>query len=141
VPRDLYLPHPYGIVIHSQTRLGKGVTVMQQATLGGKDLNHNVAPIVEDDAYIGAGARVLGAVRIGMGAIVGANAVVTKDIPPYTTVVGANRILNRHLVQSKPESPAFTPKPVSITTYSATEDIETRDAASLEPMAARWRCN
>jgi serine acetyltransferase/thymidylate kinase len=140
VPRDLYLPHPYGIVIHSQTRLGKGVTVMQQATLGGKDLNHNVAPIVEDDAYIGAGARVLGAVRIGMGAIVGANAVVTKDIPPYTTVVGANRILNRHLVQSKPESPAFTPKPVSITTYSATEDIETRDAASLEPMAARWRC-
>ena len=84
VPRDLYLPHPYGIVIHSQTRLGKRVTVMQQATLGGKDLNHNVAPIVEDDAYIGAGARVLGAVRIGAGAIVGANAVVTRDIPPYT---------------------------------------------------------
>jgi serine acetyltransferase/thymidylate kinase len=94
VPKDLYLPHPYGIVIHSKTRLGRGVTVMQQATLGGKDLNHNVAPNVGDDAYIGAGARVLGDVRIGAGAIVGANAVVTRDVPAHTTVVGANRILD-----------------------------------------------
>lgn len=92
-PRDLLLPHPYGIVIHSQTQLGRGVTVMQQATIGGKDLDHNVAPVIGNDVYVGAGARVLGGIRIGDGAIIGANAVVTRDVPPRATVVGANRIV------------------------------------------------
>jgi serine acetyltransferase/thymidylate kinase len=137
IPRDLYLPHPYGIVIHSQTRLGKGVTVMQQATLGGKDLNHNVAPIVEDDAYIGAGARVLGGIRIGAGAIVGANAVVTKDIPSHTTVVGANRILDRKRTQVAQDQPACVPKPLSAAVYSTTDDTATADGLSLELMTAR----
>jgi serine acetyltransferase/thymidylate kinase len=95
VPRDLYLPHPYGIVIHSHTRLGRNVTVMQQVTLGGKDLEFNVAPTIGDGAYIGAGARVLGAVTIGADAIIGANAVVTRDVPAGAKVVGANRILER----------------------------------------------
>jgi serine O-acetyltransferase len=68
--------------------------VMQQVTIGSKDPSDNVAPVIGDDVYIGAGARVLGDVRIGNGAVVGANAVVTRDIPPGTTVVGANRILS-----------------------------------------------
>jgi serine acetyltransferase/thymidylate kinase len=92
-PRDLYLPHPYGIVIHSQARIGRRVTIMQQVTIGGKDWGINVAPIVGDGVYIGAGARVLGDIRIGDGAIIGANAVVTRDVPAGATVVGANRIL------------------------------------------------
>jgi serine O-acetyltransferase len=94
------MPHPYGIVIHSQTVIGRGVTVMQQVTLGGKDPGKNRAPVIEDGAYIGAGAKVLGAVRVGRGAIVGANAVVTRDVPPRCTVVGANRI-----VRSPPPEP------------------------------------
>jgi serine acetyltransferase/thymidylate kinase len=137
VPRDLYLPHPYGIVIHSQTRLGRGVTVMQQVTLGGKDLNHNVAPIVEDDAYIGAGARVLGGVRIGTGAIVGANAVVTRDIPPYTTVVGSNRILDRKPSQPESKWTAPTLKPVSLEVYSSTETIEITAESQLAMLTTR----
>src|SRR5207253_8670084 len=48
---------------------------------------------IEDNVFIGAGAKVLGPVRIGRGAIVGANAVVTRDVPSHCTVVGANRIL------------------------------------------------
>jgi acetyltransferase-like isoleucine patch superfamily enzyme len=48
-----------------------------------------VGPIViEDDAWIGAGAIILPNVTIGQGAVVGAGAVVTKDVPPYTIVVG-----------------------------------------------------
>lgn len=89
----ILLPHPYGVVIHSKTRIGRRVTVMQQATLGGKDLGRDVAPVIEDDVYIGAGARVLGEVRVGRGAMIGANAVVTRDVPPYCTVVGANRVV------------------------------------------------
>lgn len=93
LPSDVHLPHPYGIVIHPQAVIGHRVTVMQQATIGGKDRDENIAPIIGDDVYVGAGARILGDVRIGHGVIVGANAVVTRDIPPGVTVVGANRIV------------------------------------------------
>jgi serine O-acetyltransferase len=87
------LAHPYGIVIHAGTVIGRRVTIMQQVTLGAKDRGVNAAPVLEDDVYVGAGAKVLGAVRVGRGAIIGANAVVTRDVPPYCTVVGANRIV------------------------------------------------
>jgi len=91
----ILMPHPYGIVIHPKTRIGSGVTVMQQVTIGSKDPGENVAPVIEDDVYIGAGAKVLGAIRIGRGVVIGANAVVTRDVPSYCTVVGANRILRK----------------------------------------------
>ncbi|WP_114802880.1 DapH/DapD/GlmU-related protein [Pseudacidovorax intermedius] len=94
IPRGLHLPHPYGIVIHSKCEIGAHVTIMQQVTIGG---NHTAAgsfvPNIGDDVFIGAGAKVLGAVRIGHGAIIGANAVVTRNVPAHCTVVGANRII------------------------------------------------
>lgn len=93
LPQDVLMPHPYGIVIHSKTLLGRGVTVMQQVTLGGKNRGANVAPVIGDAVYIGAGAKVLGNVHIGTGAIIGANAVITQDVPAYVTVVGANRVI------------------------------------------------
>ena len=92
--REVFMPHPYGIVIHSRTSIGQRVVIMQQVTLGGRQFGVNEAPIIDDDVYIGAGAKVLGNVRIGRHAVVGANAVVTRDVPPGATVVGANRILN-----------------------------------------------
>lgn len=92
--RDVYLPHPYGIVIHSHTKIGQRVTIMQQVTLGGRRLGINEAPVIEDDVYIGAGAKVLGHVRVGRHAVIGANAVVTRDVAPYTTIVGANKVLS-----------------------------------------------
>lgn len=88
----LTMPHPYGIIVHPNVVLGKNVVIMQHVTLGVKDIPL-VVPIVEDDVYIGAGAKVLGGVRVGRGSIIGANAVVTKDVPPGSTVVGANKIV------------------------------------------------
>jgi serine O-acetyltransferase len=82
----ILMPYPYGIVIEAGAVIGSRVTVMQQASLHG-------APVVEDNVCIGPGARILGPVRIGRGATVGANAVVTRDIPSHCTVVGANRVL------------------------------------------------
>lgn len=88
----IFLPHPYGIIVATGTEIGNNVVIMQQVTIGGKDLEppHTV---VEDDVYIGAGAKVLGSVRLGRGCVIGANAVVTRDVPPGATIVGANRIL------------------------------------------------
>jgi serine O-acetyltransferase len=91
--RDIYMPHPYGIIIHSKTIIGQHVTIMQQVTLGGGKLGINEAPVIEDYVYIGAGAKVLGNVHIGQHAVIGANAVITRDVPAGATVVGANRMI------------------------------------------------
>jgi serine O-acetyltransferase len=94
----ILMPLPYGIVIERGVSLGSRVTVMQQVTIGRKnpvvprEHGGNLA-VIEDNVFIGAGAKVLGPVRIGRGATVGANAVVTRDVPSHCTVVGANRIL------------------------------------------------
>lgn len=93
IPSDIHLPHPYGIVIHAQAALGRRVTLMQQATIAARDPAEGGAPIIGDDVYIGAGARVLGDVKIGDRVVIGANAVVTRDVPAGSTVVGANRII------------------------------------------------
>jgi serine O-acetyltransferase len=93
LPKTVFLPHPMGIVIHRETVLGDDVVIGHQVTLGGRDLT-NGAPKVEQGAYLGAGAKILGPVRIGRGATVGANAVVTKDVPAGATVVGGNRLLD-----------------------------------------------
>jgi serine O-acetyltransferase len=92
LPETVFLPHPMGIIIHRSTVIGEDVIIGHQVTMGGRDLTET-APQVGDGVYIGAGAKILGAVRIGRGATVGANAVVTKDVPAAATVVGANRIL------------------------------------------------
>lgn len=93
VPEDVRMPHPYGVVIHSQAVVGRRVTIMQQVTIGSKNRAESVAPIIGNDVYIGAGARIMGDVRIGDGAVIGANAVVTRDIPAGATVVGSDRIV------------------------------------------------
>ena len=78
------MPYPFGIVIEAGARLGSRVTIMNQVSLLG-------APLIEDNVSIGAGARVIGAVRIGRGATIGPNAVVTEDVPSHDTVVVEKR--------------------------------------------------
>lgn len=91
--RTMFLPHPYGIVIHSQARIGNNVVIMQQVTIGGRTPGVNEAPVIEDGAYIGAGAKVLGGITVGRNAVIGANAVITRNVPPGATAVGWNRVL------------------------------------------------
>lgn len=93
LPATTQFPHPYGIVIHHSAVLGERVVVFQQVTVGLAEPADERAAVIEDDVTLGAGARVLGPVRVGRGAVVGANAVVTRDVPAGATVVGANRIL------------------------------------------------
>jgi len=95
----LVIPHTHGTIIGAG-HVGCDVTIYQQVTLGAKlaDFNYDPAkrPYICDRVIITAGAKVLGPVRIGEGAVVGANAVVLCDVPPMTIAVGVPaRILMR----------------------------------------------
>ena len=79
------LIHSMGVVINGNVRGGSNVKVEHQVTIGAEKRQH---PVVGDDVFIGAGAKVLGGIRIGNRVRIGANAVVVKDIPDNATVVG-----------------------------------------------------
>jgi serine acetyltransferase len=85
--RQLFLPHPYGIVVHAGVVLGDRCTLFQHVTIGENTTRPGV-PVLGDDVVVGAGAVILGAVTVGDGARVGANAVVTDDVDAGTVVVG-----------------------------------------------------
>ena len=76
-----------GVVIHKRARLGKNVLIGSNVTVGGRS-NDNGVPIIMNNVDLGTGAKILGNITIGEYAIVGANAVVIEDVPPYTVVVG-----------------------------------------------------
>jgi serine acetyltransferase len=85
------MPHPLGIVIEAGASIGSRVTLMHQVSLLG-------GPVVEDNVTIGPGAKVIGAIRIGHGATIGPNAVVTQDVPSHDTVVVEKRREDRRTV-------------------------------------------
>lgn len=78
--------HHYNcIVIHGKSIIGKNLDIRQGVTIG--DVCSEV-PIIGDNVYIGAGAKIIGKVVVGSNVIIGANSVVTKDIPNNTVVAG-----------------------------------------------------
>jgi serine O-acetyltransferase len=89
IGRGLYIGHFGGIVLSPDTVLGEycnlsqGVTI-GQAGRGGRQLT----PVIGDRAYIGPGAKIFGGIRIGNDVAIGANAVVTKDLPDKAVAVG-----------------------------------------------------
>lgn len=82
----LQIPHPNGIVIHPGARIGPNCLIFQQVTIGTR--KGEMLPVIGGHVDIGAGAKILGNVRIGDHACIGANAVVIKDVPPGKTAVG-----------------------------------------------------
>jgi len=82
----VYFVHTLGVVIGGDAKVGARVSFMGNNTVGtAKD---NGYPIIEEDVVVGCGARILGPVRVGARAKIGANAVVLSDVPPDTVVVG-----------------------------------------------------
>src|SRR5262245_19785551 len=85
----VFSDHGMGVVIGETASVEDNVTMYQGVTLGGTGKERGKRhPTVEDDAIIGVGVSVLGAVTIGEGARLGAGSVVLKDVPPHTTAVG-----------------------------------------------------
>ena len=92
--RGLMLPHPNGIVIHEDAIVGDDCMIMQQVTIG--MIGEDCVPRLGNNVYVGAGAKIIGKVEIGDGARIGANAVVTKDVPANHTAIGIPaRLLKR----------------------------------------------
>ncbi len=79
------LLHSNGVMINGDVRGGKNIYVEHQVTIGAERYE---SPMLGDNIFIGAGAKIVGAVTIGDGARIGANSVVTDDVPPCATVMG-----------------------------------------------------
>ena len=96
IGKNLFIDHGMGVVIGETSEIGDNVTIYHMATLGGiaPSINSNDQrnikrhPTIEDDVVIGSGAQVLGPVRVGRCAKIGANAVITKDVPEKAVMVG-----------------------------------------------------
>ena len=96
IGRNLFIDHGMGVVIGETSEIGNNVTIYHMATLGGiaPSINSNNQrqvkrhPTLGDCVVVGSGAQILGPVMVGTHAKIGANAVVTKDVPEHAVMVG-----------------------------------------------------
>jgi serine O-acetyltransferase len=85
----LYINHPGGIVVHNQAVIGANCNLSHGVTLGESNRGRRKGfPVVGDGVYIGPGAKLVGAVTVGDDVAIGANCVVTSDVPDHAVVVG-----------------------------------------------------
>jgi serine O-acetyltransferase len=94
-----------GVVLHRNAVIGANVLISPGVVIGGRSGLAGV-PVIEDDVAIGAGAKVLGPIRVGAGARIGANAVVIDDVAPGDTVVG---VPARSVRDRKPRAESAAP--------------------------------
>jgi serine O-acetyltransferase len=91
IGRNLFIDHGF-VVIGETAEIGDGVTIYQHVTLGGTNPADGIGgkrhPTIGDNVIVGSGAAVLGPIQIGARARIGANAVVTRDVPEGATMVG-----------------------------------------------------
>jgi serine O-acetyltransferase len=100
---DLFIDHATGVVIGETAEIGDGVTIYHGVTLGGTSSDPGKRhPTIGDRVIIGAGAKILGPIKIGDDSRIGANSVVVKEVPSSSVVVGVpGQIISR----AKPGSP------------------------------------
>ena len=89
IGRRVVIEHQGGIVVHGATTIGDGTIIRQGCTFGIRSLDRlDEAPTIGRDVNIGAGAVIIGDVKVGDGASIGANAVVLHDVPPGALAIG-----------------------------------------------------
>lgn len=114
IGRNVFIDHGMGVVVGETAEIGDGVTLYHGVTLGGvapsvdsesqRDTKRH--PTLEPGVIIGSGAQILGPITIGANARVGANAVVTRDVPDGATMVG---IPARQVIKEKACKEGFAP--------------------------------
>ena len=96
IGKNLFIDHGMGVVIGETSEIGDHVTLYHSVTLGGispaenssSQVNQKRHPTIKNNVIIGSGAQILGPITVGQGSRVGANAVVTKNVPDHATMVG-----------------------------------------------------
>ena len=96
IGKNLFIDHGMGVVIGETSEIGNNVTIYHNVTLGGiaPSINSNDQrntkrhPTLEDNVVVGSGAQILGPITIGKNSLIGANAVVTKNVPEKSIMAG-----------------------------------------------------
>ena len=89
IGRRFFIDHGMGVVIGETAQIGDDCTLYHGVTLGGTSWNKGKRhPTLDNGVVVGAGAKILGPIRVGAGAKVGSNAVVVKDVPAGATAIG-----------------------------------------------------
>lgn len=89
IDTGFYIGHYGGIVVNTDARIGKNCNVSHNVTIGQTNRGkYKGSPIIGDNVYVAPGAKIIGGITIGNNVAIGANCVVTKDIPDKAVVVG-----------------------------------------------------
>jgi len=99
VGRNFVIDHFGGIVVSGFARFGDNCRIRNGVVVGLARIDDPCAPVLGDNVDIGAGAKLLGRIRIGNNVLIGANAVVTRDVPDNSIAVGVPAVI-------KPRRPA-----------------------------------
>jgi serine O-acetyltransferase len=120
VGRRVFIDHGMGVVIGETAEIGDDCTLYHGVTLGGTSWSKGKRhPTLDKGVVIGAGAKVLGPIRVGEGAKIGSNAVVVRDVPPGATAVGIPaRIIEPGHDQARQEKAAQ----MGFSAYAVTRD-------------------
>ncbi|MBE0509297.1 MAG: serine O-acetyltransferase [Chromatiales bacterium] len=123
--RRFFIDHGMGVVIGETAVIGDDCTIYHGVTLGGTSWNKGKRhPTLGNDVVVGAGAKVLGPITVGNGARIGSNAVVVKNVPKATTVVGIpGRIVKREEPDPKQAKRKAIAAKMGFDAYGTTSDM------------------
>lgn len=135
IGRRFFIDHGMGVVIGETAVIGDDCTLYHGVTLGGtswqKGKRH---PTLGNDVVVGAGAKVLGPIRIGHGARVGSNAVVVKAVPDGCTVIGVPGRIIEAVKDEQTQRRADTAEKIGFDAYGATRDAPDPVANAINRM-------
>lgn len=136
IGRRFFIDHGMGIVIGETSEIGNDVSIYHGVTLGGttwkKGKRH---PTLKDNVVVGAGAKILGPITIGAGTRIGCNAVVVKDIPPDSTVVGVpGHVVVKKDVKDKDANREAMAKKIGFDAYAERKDMPDPIQNALDTM-------
>ncbi len=134
-----FIDHGMGVVIGETAEIGEEVTLYHGVTLGGTSLAKGKRhPTIGDRVVIGAGAKVLGAILVGNDSRIGANAVVVKEVPPNSVVVG---VPGQVVVRSRPHQKSDAPDLNHTTLPDAIGQTVASLMERMEAIEARLNCH
>ena len=136
IGRRFFIDHGMGVVIGETSVIGDDCTLYHGVTLGGtswqKGKRH---PTLQDDVVVGAGAKVLGPISIGRGARIGSNAVVVRDVPDNSTVVGVpGRLIERQQDSVDTQHREKIASKMGFDAYGSTQDMPDPVANAINTM-------